>query len=390
MKILKKLIVPILIVAICILLGTLPFINKNSGDADKLPDGSQSGENTDDGNQNQAEETVEPLPAGPAITLNGVDISDKTVLWNNIVMVPEETLRAAVPNMLVTEGDDSVTLGYSDYSVDIGYSDTDTSGQSGIKYGGINYLPMDYISSSLSFAELEDSGMRYITPDSGIFVTESGRRIPILMYHACSDDVWGMEGLFVSPSSMEEQLKYLVDNGYQTITFEDLNHLEDFDKPVMLTFDDGYRDNYENLYPLLKKYDCKATIFVIAAWVGGDDFMTEEQLKEMSDSGYVSIQSHTLNHVELDVLGESRLIEEMEQSRLLLTRYTGKEPFVISYPNGKYSDLATEVGARYYAFGIRKDGGIYTTEQGTEFVVTRVQISRSTSLSSFASIIDVS
>ena len=71
------------------------------------------------------------------------------------------------------------------------------------------------------------------------------------MYHAVSDNMWGIDELFVSPASMEEQLRYLVDNGYEPIWFSDLAELEQYEKPVILTFDDGYDDNYTELLPLL-------------------------------------------------------------------------------------------------------------------------------------------
>lgn len=88
------------------------------------------------------------------------------------------------------------------------------------------------------------------------------------MYHAVGDETWGYSDLFVRPSELENHLQYLADNGYETIFFDDLSHLEDYEKPVILTFDDGYDDNYTELYPLLQKYQAKATIFVIPRDLG--------------------------------------------------------------------------------------------------------------------------
>ena len=82
-------------------------------------------------------------------------------------------------------------------------------------------------------------------------------------------DCWGEEHLFVRPAELEQQLQYLSENGYETIFFEDLAHLERYEKPVILTFDDGYDDNYTLLLPLLQKYHMKATIFMIAGDIGG-------------------------------------------------------------------------------------------------------------------------
>lgn len=99
--------------------------------------------------------------------------------------------------------------------------------------------------------------------------SEIGRQVPVLMYHAVGDDCWGEEHLFVRPAELEQQLQYLSENGYETIFFEDLAHLERYEKPVILTFDDGYDDNYTLLLPLLQKYHMKATIFMIAGDIGG-------------------------------------------------------------------------------------------------------------------------
>ena len=71
---------------------------------------------------------------------------------------------------------------------------------------------------------------------------------------------------------------------------------EDYEKPVILTFDDGYDDNYTELFPLLQKYNAKATIFVIPKAIGTPHKMTAEQIYELSRSGLVSIQSHTYSH----------------------------------------------------------------------------------------------
>ena len=204
------------------------------------------------------------------------------------------------------------------------------------------------------------------------------------MYHAVSDDMWGINELFVSPSSMEEQLAYLTENGYDAIWFEDLAHVENYDKPVILTFDDGYDDNYTELFPLLQKYNVKATVFVIGNAPGTSHKATEEQIREMSDSGLVSIQSHSYTHADLDTLGYDDTVYELEQSKLAITRITGKEPYVLCYPTGKYNDYTLEVAPQYYMFGIKMVGGLYNTSQDP-FLVNRYYVSRYTDIYTFAS-----
>ena len=247
------------------------------------------------------------------------------------------------------------------------------------------FLPLLETAEALGYPTWtdEESGVTYITPAARAFELPENVKVPVLMYHAVSDNMWGINELFVSPSSMDEQLAYLVENGYDAIWFEDLAHVEDYDKPVILTFDDGYDDNYTELLPLLQKYNVKATVFVIGNAAGMTHKMTAEQIREMADSGLVSIQSHGYTHDDMDVMGEDTLEFELGESKRVITRLTGRIPYVLCYPTGKYSDLTLEVGARHYLFGIKMVGGLYNTSDDP-FLVSRYYISRYTDLSTFA------
>ena len=156
--------------------------------------------------------------------------------------------------------------------------------------------------------------------------SEIGRQVPVLMYHAVGDDCWGEEHLFVRPAELEQQLQYLSKNGYETIFFEDLAHLERYEKPVILTFDDGYDDNYTLLLPLLQKYHMKATIFMIAGDIGGPHKLTQPQLRELTQSGLVSIQSHGWSHKNMAAMGWPALVCELLRSKLALTLACGRVP----------------------------------------------------------------
>lgn len=250
------------------------------------------------------------------------------------------------------------------------------------------YLPLCeyYTACGYTVFDDEEQSHLYYTMSTDATKIPNGYSVPVLMYHAVSDNCWGIEELFVSPSSMEAQLKYLNENGYTTIWFSDLEHIDQIEKPVMLTFDDGYDDNYEYLFPLLKEYNCKATIFVIPTAIGGNHKMNAEQIKEMSDSGLVDIESHTMTHPDLDTLGYDDTIYELEQSRLEILRITGKLPYVLCYPTGYNSSITREVAKDYYQFGILMNGGRYTT--GTDlYLIPRHYVSRYTDIGSFASLI---
>ncbi|MBQ6947085.1 MAG: polysaccharide deacetylase family protein [Clostridia bacterium] len=272
---------------------------------------------------------------------------------------------------------DSDLLIYGENDVELGYAP--------LFDGKEWYLPCRFLPIGPDYHVFEDGNVTYYTayPDQ----MPDGVRLPILMYHAVGDDPWGIASLFVRPSELEKQLQYLQKEGYTTITFEDVDRLDEIEKPIMLTFDDGYEDNYSQLFPLLKKYNAKATVFVITGSIGTTHYLTNEQIKEMSDSGLVSIQSHTVSHPFLSDLGEEELEKELLGSKQALAKITGKEPFVICYPTGKSSALSRQVCEKYYSFGLLMNGGTFTTN-GDNFRITRSYVSRSTDIYSYASLCD--
>ena len=214
--------------------------------------------------------------------------------------------------------------------------------------------------------------------------SEIGRQVPVLMYHAVGDDCWGEEHLFVRPAELEQQLQYLSENGYETIFFEDLAHLERYEKPVILTFDDGYDDNYTLLLPLLQKYHMKATIFMIAGDIGGPHKLTQPQLRELTQSGLVSIQSHGWSHKNMAAMGWPALVCELLRSKLALTLACGCVPTAVSYPNGKCTERTRTAAGWFYAYGVRTFDGSYLT--GTDpLLIPRIAVTRDMTLEQFKS-----
>ncbi|MBR5329710.1 MAG: polysaccharide deacetylase family protein [Firmicutes bacterium] len=128
--------------------------------------------------------------------------------------------------------------------------------------------------------------------------------VPILMYHSVSDNI---NSVTVSPERFEEQLVALKAAGYETVSFEDLIRYVEHGtplpaKPIVITFDDGYRDNYTEAYPILQKHGMKATIAVIGSSVGKDTYgdtdiailphFSYDEAKEMAESGVIEIATH--------------------------------------------------------------------------------------------------
>lgn len=234
----------------------------------------------------------------------------------------------------------------------------------------------------------EEYSHLYCTPGAGDWELKEGYTVPVLMYHSVSDYIWGESELFVSPSRMEEQLAYLVENGYDPIWFEDLREIEKYDKPVILTFDDGWEDNYTELLPLLEKYNVKATFFIITSMLERQYHgMNTEQLLEVADSGLVSIQSHTVSHRELGDLSYERQQSELERSKLELTRLVGKEPFVLCYPRGVAYQNAMELTPMYYRFGVKMGGDVYKTGDDP-ILIYRYYISRHYTIDGFVELME--
>ncbi len=259
-----------------------------------------------------------------------------------------------------------------------------------ISFGGQDYIKLEDAAARLGLEwGLAPDGSRYLAKRQTVGEIPEGWNVPVLMYHAVGDEIWGYSDLFVSAASMEEQLQYLQENGYEAIWFSDLAHIEDYEKPVILTFDDGYDDNYTVLYPLLEKYQTKATIFVIGNAMGSTHKMTQEQVYEMAASGLVSIQSHTYTHGNLSAMDEAALRQEMERSNAALAAATGQIPYVLCYPEGKYSYLTMDVAKDYYTFALRMDGWTYQTGMDP-YQVPRSFVSRRITLPDFLWFIDPS
>jgi peptidoglycan/xylan/chitin deacetylase (PgdA/CDA1 family) len=216
----------------------------------------------------------------------------------------------------------------------------------------------------------------------------AGRRFPILMYHSIADiPTTSLTDLFVRPSELEAQLKYIAENGYQSITFEDLDNLGAFSKPVLLTFDDGYKDNYTILFPLLKKYGVKVTIFVVSGTVWNDSRLSPENIAEMSASGLVSIQSHTKNHRSLTALDAATLSDELSLSKEYLEELTGKPVIALCYPEGAVNAAVKAAAAKYYSYAVL-NSGLWIYCGGDTLAMDRLRVSRGMSLAGFAALIE--
>ena len=317
------------------------------------------------------------------VQLSALQIDDATLLSCADVQKAFSWLKWSVDGENVTLTDESGqthVLSANDDSVRVIKNSDDSVSEC--------WIDIQVLSDALSLRYLSDTENQtmYLSPKIATAAIPSGRQVPVLMYHAVSDQTWGLEGLFLSPSDMEAQLKYLTENGYDPIFFSDLPHLDQYRKPVILTFDDGYNNNYTDLYPLLQKYNVKATIFVIPSSVGGQYSMTAAQIKEMADSGLVSIQSHTQDHKELASLSADQQKQQFAQSQLAIARMTGRIPSVLSYPSGSYDSNTLSLAPEYFDMAVKSRGGLWTV-QNNFFEIDRYPVYRDTGIHSFQTFI---
>ncbi len=212
--------------------------------------------------------------------------------------------------------------------------------------------------------------------------------VPIFMYHFILDDYGNYPDTenFLKPETLEEQLKYLSENGYQTIFMDEMDDLYKYEKPVGLTFDDCFVYFYNNAFPLLKKYNQKATIFIITDYINGENYLTEEQIKEIADSGLVKVESHTKSHQYLDLMTYDEQYEEAVGSKERLEEITGQEVTVYCYPSGRYNQTTLDIIKDHYDFGLEMLGGVcYTDKIQDNYHITRIYANRTMPLSTFAS-----
>ncbi len=225
----------------------------------------------------------------------------------------------------------------------------------------------------------------------GFGKTSEEVEVPILMYHNICEDTEKDGKYIVSVSEFEKDLKFLSDNGYTTVFIQDLidyveGRIDLPPKPIVLTFDDGYFNNFAYAYPLLQKYDAKAVISVIGYYTdlftkSPDEnpkysHLTWNDINEMMKSGNVEFQNHSYNLHTTDKgrngakkkRGESleeytfQLTSDLQKLQDTFKSNTGYIPTTFTYPFGSVSEAS---------FEIIKDMGFKATlscEQKTNYI----------------------
>jgi len=168
----------------------------------------------------------------------------------------------------------------------------------------------------------------------------SNRRIPVLVYHRVG---YTTDNFTVTPERFTADLQKLQQYGYCAISLElfqsfiDDRNVELPDKPILITFDDGYLDNFQNAYSILKQHGMVATFFIITDKLWTGDRLNPECIGEMAQGG-MSFGSHTVSHRRLGELTWTEIQEELVISKGVLESVLGRTVNAIAYPQGSYND----------------------------------------------------
>lgn len=209
-------------------------------------------------------------------------------------------------------------------------------------------------------------------------------QVPILMYHYISEPPPDADrirrGLSLSPAKFEAHLQYLKEHGYHTISLHQLLlHLTRGEplpqNPVVLTFDDGYRDNYENAFPLLQKYGFTATFFLVTNFIdeGRPEYLTWEQVRQLAQAGNET-GAHSRDHPDLRDRDTDFLVWQILGSKEAIQNGAGITPRFFSYPSGKYDeDTVAILASAHYWGAVTVKQGIHQSSDAP-FELQRIRI----------------
>lgn len=189
----------------------------------------------------------------------------------------------------------------------------------------------------LLFATVLVMGLVFI----GLFWLNDKYTVPVLLYHQVNQST-EVRADTVSPSVFQWQMRYLRDRGYTVIPLEKLVAIINNRQPlprraVVLTFDDGYENNFTNAFPVLKSYSYPAMIFISAGLVGTPGLLTWDKIKEMQLSG-ISFGSHGMKHHYLPEVSDDLRREEIFASKKNIETQLGRCVDIYAYAVGGFND----------------------------------------------------
>lgn len=212
-------------------------------------------------------------------------------------------------------------------------------------------------------------------------------KLSVIYYHDIVEKNKGFSYQKTEVDKFEEQMKYLSDNGYHTILFEDMEKPLP-EKAVLLTFDDGFRSVYERAVPIMKKYGIKGNIFLPTKYVDENDFhyMSWEQLREVCESGDFSVAAHTYSHVDIRNLSENEFSAETQIPNKRIEEQLGIATKAFCMPYGKYDKKSIKLLKKYggYSYIFTSLYGTADEKKLSKKLLPRIGISNDDSIEVFA------
>jgi len=219
-----------------------------------------------------------------------------------------------------------------------------------------------------------------ITPSPTAILVFQGPKqvfVPILLFHRIDVSPTGNE-YYVAPDMFEEEIKLLSEWGYSTITTEllikSINEGADLPAhPIVITFDDGHLDNYTNAFPIMKKYGFTGVLYIVANYMGAEDYLNADQIIEMASAGW-EVGSHSVNHQDLTTLDPEQQRYEIIESRNILESRLGVPVLTIAYPFGLSNSSVVDYAVHGGYIGAMGLGMTYNQGSFNLFALQRREI----------------
>ncbi|BBH20749.1 hypothetical protein Back11_20940 [Paenibacillus baekrokdamisoli] len=209
--------------------------------------------------------------------------------------------------------------------------------------------------------------------------------IPVLTYHSISDH--SSSEYAVTREKFEQQMAYLHSHGYRALTLAQFELYMKQQKPVdekcvLLTFDDGYANNYDVAFPILKKYGYTATLFVITDWVNSKPYMKWTQIKELHQAGW-DIMPHSRTHPHLPLETAAKQKDEILGSKKAIEHILHSKVDAFAYPYGHRSQMTVDlIHNNGYSYAFTFDDGLTSSGQNP-YLLKRLIVSGKEPLQTF-------
>lgn len=191
--------------------------------------------------------------------------------------------------------------------------------------------------------------------------------VPVLLYHHVQPTAmakeFGQIALNVDNEIFDQQMGYLSSHGFVTVTAKQLvdglkSHTSLSNKSIVITFDDGYKNDYDYVYPILQKYHLVGNFMIATGLIGGGQYLSWTQVEEMAQSGIIYFTDHTWSHYAINNGSQDKIKFEIETARAQLEEHTRQSVNIFTYPYGAFNNKAINI--------LREDGfvGAFSTIPG--------------------------